>query len=510
MMARTSLQTRLLLGFTILLVVLLLVVGVAFIAFVQSRPVPLESLLNELAAVSVETDFQAYLTQQRGQGNRPLLNLNDPDQLRELQLFLDDVAQQSMFRLLLVWGDGQVVYDSQGGQLEGLQIGSVSERPFISRLTAGNRAALFYTSQRDLDGQEWVLMTRRLAGRNDNANNLHYVVMSPRPHPSLTRTLENFSDTFFVPLLQAGLIGFGVALLLSIGLARSIARPLQTLSGAANKVAKGDYEQRVRVQGVLEAQILAQAFNDMTEQVQLTQQAQQDFLANVTHDLRTPLTSIQGFSQAIMDGVAADPASACHAAEVIHDEASRLNRMVSELLDLAKVQAGRLQMTRQTVELERVLRRVGDSMSIKAQQKGVHFETQIAELLHIAGDGDRLAQVFTNLVDNAIKHTDSGGRVWLRAKAQADGVLIQVQDTGEGIPADDLSRIFERFYQVDKSRNRQAQHQGAGLGLAITAEIIKAHGGKIWAESQVGMGSRFNILLPMLRADQSTLISRRM
>lgn len=494
-----------------LLIVLLLVVGVAFIGFVQSRPVPLDSLTNEMAAVAVETDFRDYLAQQRGQGNRPVLDLDDPTQRRELREFLDTIAKDTQFRLVVVGADAQVIYDSEN-QLENSALQLTNQQPLYSRLAAANRVGMFYTGLVKIEGQEWALVGRQLVGRgqlnNDNQNimDINYLVMSRRPRPSLAATVDNFSDTFFIPLLQAGLIGFGVALLLSIWLARSIAKPLRTLSIAANKVAKGDYKQRVPMYGASEAQTLAQAFNRMTEQVQLTQQAQHDFLANVTHDLRTPLTSIQGFSQAIMDGVAADPATAKHAAEVIHDEASRLNRMVSELLDLAKVQAGRLQMTRQAVELDRVLTRVGDSMSIKAHQKGIIFETQIGDLLRIAGDGDRLAQVFTNLVDNAIKHTDVGGRVWLRAKAQTDGVLIQVQDTGEGIPTEDLSRIFERFYQVDKSRNRQAQHNGAGLGLAITAEIIKAHGGKIWAESQVGMGSRFNILLPILRSDQTTIL----
>ena len=294
-----------------------------------------------------------------------------------------------------------------------------------------------------------------------------------------------------------------------IVISRSVAKPLQGIAAAAGRVAAGDYQQRVPVTGPTEARIVAQAFNEMTAQVQETQQAQQDFLANVTHDLRTPLTSIQGFSQAIMDGVAAQPETAQHSAQIINEEASRLNRLVNDLLDIAKIQAGRLQMLRQAVEVDRLLRMVGESMTIKAQQNNIQLHMQIPALQRIAGDGDRLAQVFTNLVDNAVKHTDPGGQVWLMAKPEQNGILVRVQDTGEGIPQEDLSRIFERFYQVDKSRNRVAQNHGAGLGLSITYEIIRAHGGTIHVESQIGVGTRFNVWLPTLSPEHSTVISQR-
>ena len=168
-----------------------------------------------------------------------------------------------------------------------------------------------------------------------------------------------------------------------------------------------------------------------------------------------------------------------HAATIINDEAGRLNRLVNDLLDIAKIQAGRMQMTRQAVDIDQVLRTVGGSMAVKAEQKKlIQLHVQIPPIWCASpGDGDRLAQVFTNLVDNAVKHTDSGGQVWLNsAKLDAwRGAGAWCRIPGEGIPPDDLSRIFERFYQVDKSRNRPSQRDGAGLGLAITHEIVRAH-----------------------------------
>jgi two-component system sensor histidine kinase ResE len=246
----------------------------------------------------------------------------------------------------------------------------------------------------------------------------------------------------------------------------------------------------------------------MTQQVKITQAAQRDFLANVTHDLRTPLTSIQGFSQAIIDGVASNPNAAQRAAQIIHDEAGRLNRMVQELLDLARVEAGRLNMTRHSIGLTDLLNSVGEKLIPRAAEKDITLIMEVPPLPLIAGDGDRLVQVYTNLVDNAIKHTQSGGKVLLRAAMQGNGVLTQVCDTGEGIPASDLPRIFDRFYQVDKSRQSE-RREGAGLGLTITKGIVDAHGGKIWVESKEGVGTTFSTWFPAVMSDATTLIARR-
>jgi signal transduction histidine kinase len=318
-----------------------------------------------------------------------------------------------------------------------------------------------------------------------------------------------FGKTFMLPLAQAGLIGLVIAIGLAVLIAGSVARPLQRMSQAARRIAQGDYRQRVQVEGPREVRALAGSFNEMVERVSIAQQTQRDFLANVSHDLRTPLTSVQGFAQAIVDGVASDPTSAQHAAQIIYDEAARMHRMVESLLDLARIEAGQMDMRQRAVAPSDLLHAIGESLSVRAREKGLTLTLDIfPDLPRIAGDGDRLAQVFNNLLDNALKHTPSGGQILLRAQPAAHGIAVTVQDTGEGIPTEDLPLIFERFYQVDKSRRRD-RRSGMGLGLAIVRQIVQMHGGSIHVASTVGQGTTFTVWLPLPAPDLSTISVRR-
>jgi signal transduction histidine kinase len=312
-------------------------------------------------------------------------------------------------------------------------------------------------------------------------------------------------------LVQAGLVGIVVALVFALVIARSVVRPLRNVADTARAIALGQRDRKAKVQGPREVRTLAEAFNGMMDQVEASTKAQREFLANVSHDLRTPLTSIQGYSQALIDGVANTPEGTKRAAQVINEEAARMYRMVEELLDLARIEAGKLSMTRYKVQIGDLAQAVSDRMAIMARSKGIALVTNIAPNLPIvAGDGDRLSQVFTNLIENALKHTAPGGTVTVAvanaAEKAIDGVLITVHDTGEGIPAADLPRIFDRFYQVDKSRQR---HEGVGLGLQICFQIVQAHGGRIWVESEEGQWTRFSVWLPGFNFDSTTIIKRR-
>jgi two-component system sensor histidine kinase ResE len=358
------------------------------------------------------------------------------------------------------------------------------------------------------DGEMWWYVGQAPNSAEPNAQRFLVAIKGP-PLLTLPDLLNLYGADIFLPLLQAGVVGLIAAFIMSLILTRSVVRPLQDVAKAVSNVARGKVDERAPVRGPLEVRIVAEAFNEMAEQVAQTQQAQRDFLANVTHDLRTPLTSIQGFSQAIIDGVASNPEAAQRAAQIIHDESARLNRMVEELLDLARIEAGKLSMTRQGLQLADILNAVGERLTPRAKENGLTLTLEVPSSLPIiGGDGDRLAQVYTNLIDNAIKHTPEGGTVTMRAGQFNGGLLVQVCDTGEGIPADDLPHLFDRFYQVDKSRQRE-RREGAGLGLTITKQIVEAHAGRIWVESQEGSWTIFSTWYPVLAADSTTIIRRR-
>jgi len=283
-------------------------------------------------------------------------------------------------------------------------------------------------------------------------------------------------------LLGAGILTFFLAILLAFGIVSWITRPLHKLVGATEAISQGDYEQRVPLEGPEEVQRVAVSFNSMAAQVATTRQAQRDFVANVSHDLKTPITSIQGWSQALQDGTAVSPDSQQRAASIIHNEAERMSRMVRQLLDLAKIESGQLELHKESVDLCQIVTDVHHSLLPRANAQQIHLTVHTEGVPPILGDADRLMQVFTNLVDNALTHTLAGGRVHLDVHAHGDKAIeVVVQDTGKGIAPDELARIFERFYT---DRPHENFGQNSGLGLNISRQIVTAHGGRLYAENR--------------------------
>ncbi|MBL1129873.1 MAG: HAMP domain-containing protein, partial [Chloroflexi bacterium] len=288
------------------------------------------------------------------------------------------------------------------------------------------------------------------------------------------------------------------AALLGGWIARSVVRPLQKLAGAAEAIAAGDYAQQLPLQGPEEVQRVAASFNTMSTEVTKTRNAQRDFVANVSHDLKTPITSIRGWSQALLDGTAVTTGDQQQAAGVIYTESERMERMVNGLLDLARIESGQLILQHAPVDLQALLQYLYQSFLPRAQEHQVMLTLAAPMPLTIWGDHDRLVQVMSNLLDNALAHTPPGGQVQLGlARHGEDVVDMWVQDSGQGIPPEELSRVFERFYQVEKSRMRGDGRDGSGLGLAIVQELVQLHHGRVLARSEVGKGSQFIVRLPL-------------
>ncbi|MEY8746432.1 ATP-binding protein [Paenibacillus tundrae] len=240
---------------------------------------------------------------------------------------------------------------------------------------------------------------------------------------------------------------------------------------------------------------------DVTEEVRL-EKMRRDFVANVSHEIRTPLSMMQGYSEALLDGMAASPEESEELIQVIHDESLRMGRLVKDLLDLARMEAGHTDMAMREVDLVDVLERVYRKFSVRSKEQGIslHLDcVQSSIKLHHA-DEDRLEQVFTNLLDNAFRHTPTNKNVMISAKLVTDGRIpaakISIKDEGVGIPTSDLPFIFERFYKADKARVR-GESVGTGLGLAIVKNIVDAHHGTIQANSILGEGTEFMMQFPV-------------
>lgn len=482
----SGIRGRLLLSYILLLVVTLAVIAVTLILFLSTRPaVSQEAVQRELLNTVVDA-VRGQRPGQRLRGETPIVEqiLREAERDNVRYLFMD--TQQ----LAVVFDSAEII--PRGGSIPTIR----EEQPLRPRPDeipiVDIRAA---TGIFEDGGNYWVFvrveMPPRLMSQVGYPEANAFMVAQLQPTTSLIVAIREFGANLGVPLLQAAVAGVTVALFLAIVISRTIARPLQRMSEAAGAVAEGDYSQRVPEQGPREVQDVAHAFNRMSEQVELNNQAQRDLLANVSHDLKTPLTSIQGYSQAIMDGTAPDSSKA---AQVIYDEAGRLTRLVSMLTELARLKAGRLTMRQDDLNVSAMVEAMAQNIDVVAQKKNITLHTNIQPTPIIKGDGDRLAQVINNLLSNAVKYTPKGGQVLAAVQQNGSGIQVVVRDTGVGIPPEDISRVFERFYQVDKSRGPQRGH---GLGLAITHEIVVAHGGKITVESDgAGKGSTFTVWLP--------------
>jgi two-component system OmpR family sensor kinase len=417
---------------------------------------------------------------------------------RATQLPVEQIAESRHVRILLTNAEGWVLRDSSGGATRWNFWGETNYQGLPPDQQNNLRG-----TWTDEEGGTWLFVSRRWPPPQDATQRRPGRIVFTAPEPSRRQW---FSEFLARPLFIAGGIALVLSALLAWLISRSVARPLRRVADAAHAIALGDYEQALLVSGPTEVRRLAQDFNTMAHQVRASRDAQRDFVTNVSHELKTPLTSIQGYSQAILDGTAADPETVRRSAAIIHDEAGRMARMVSDLLDLARIESGQVVMRREAVDLRLLLENVVERFRLRAEGAGVALKTQLADLPPLMGDGDRLAQVFANLLDNALKHTPQDGQVTVtcessmpsgvrrQEQARPRTIQVAVSDSGQGIPPEDLPRVFERFYQVDKSR----RHTGSiGLGLAIAREIVEAHGGSIEAESIVGLGTRFTVLLPL-------------
>jgi signal transduction histidine kinase len=407
--------------------------------------------------------------------------------LDQIRRFLDDTGQTSGVRVLLLDSDLAVVYDT-AHQLDGKYVLSFSTFNVRSYDSQGTRF-------------RWV---------DYNGNDEHLTLFAAPPPPdSGTFTPPTYETIVAIPqsklssawrdlvpsLALAGVISLSVSFLVSFFISRSISGPLARITQASMQIARGDYDVHIPIKGEDEVGRLSEAFNAMAKQVSRSQRMMKDLLANVSHELKTPLTSIQGYSQAILEGAVKDEADYKESSRIIHEEASRMRALVDDLLLLSQIESGQMIMQHAHVDLAALLQRMLERFQWSFRNAQVTAKLQIGKVPDVDGDERRLEQVFSNLIENAVRHTPREGTIIVRADTAPDGAArVGVHNTGSVIPAEDLPRVFERFFQVDRARARRGG--SSGLGLSIVAEIVEAHGGRVRAESSEREGTTFIVTLP--------------
>ncbi|HEY5659428.1 MAG TPA: HAMP domain-containing sensor histidine kinase [Gaiellaceae bacterium] len=326
-----------------------------------------------------------------------------------------------------------------------------------------------------------VLQPMRLAPKSTPFGAL--IVATPKTEiaSGLRRLLERLSLALIGGIVAAGLLGWY--------LSRRITRPVIALTAAADEISRGHYDVTVPdVRGSDEVADLAQSFRDMAARLAEAEQQERNFLMSVSHELRTPLTAIRGHVEALREGVASDPEVRAASLDMIASETARLERLVGDVLDLAKLEAHRFTLLSEEVDMSRLCEQAYAAFGEEARRRRIDYEKRFEASPTIVTDGDRVLQIISNLLSNAFRWTPDGGKVELELAATNGRISVAVDDNGPGVAPDERERIFRPFWSRDDS--------GTGLGLAIAHELAAALGGSIRLESEAGHGSRFELVLP--------------
>jgi len=318
------------------------------------------------------------------------------------------------------------------------------------------------------------------------------------PASPLEEALTGARRLLLLTLAGTGLLAAAAAILLS----RTLVQPLWQMEQATQAMARGDYQARVPLTGSDEIGRLAAAINTLAASLQRYDRTRREFLANVAHELRTPLSYLRGYSQALAEGMVQDEEDRRRYLQIIQEESARLARLVDDLMDLAAMEeGGRAVLRLAPLDPAVPIAQAVGALQPSAQAKGVHLALSLPpQLPQVLADGARVQQVVLNLLDNALRHTPSGGTVTVAATADGRQVRVTVSDTGPGIPPEELEAIWDRFHKVDRSRSGG----GRGLGLAIVRSIVRAHGGDVGAVSSPGGGSTFWFTVPVASGSPET------
>jgi signal transduction histidine kinase len=479
----SSLRANLIAAFVAVIAVSLLLASAAFAYLLREYQVQRESdRLENIAAV-----YMAQVVRMTRNGAS----------LQVISSQLDQSADDSDVRVLLLDDHGYVLHDTDNNRFAGRTFvqpqGQAGRRPNVAQFIEDGTVLTVASFPSDLRFQPGV----RIAVAS--------------PEQSLTNAWRDVLPRLSIAALSALL----VSIVIAWWLASTITKPMMRITRASEEMAHGNLDPDLTLPDTNdEVGRLSKAFTIMAREVARSHRTMRDLLANASHDLRTPLTSISGFAGALVDGTLSGPEGAREAGRVIGEEAERMRRLVEDLLYLGRIESGDLALERHPVDLAELARAAQARFMFRAQECGIHFEIRAPEPVPIQGDSHRIGQVLDNLLENAFKFTPPTGSVTvtagleggrtstpLRQARPTRTAVLTVHNTGSYIPPEEGERVFERFYQVDKAR---AGNRGSGLGLAIAREIVQAHGGRIELVSTTQTGTSFVVRIPTLEIGGST------
>jgi two-component system sensor histidine kinase BaeS len=468
-----SFQTKLVIAMTGVILLAILLAGAVFV--VRTRDERRQQALDRVAAASPAIYQQAFVALIQQQENEQ--SFSDA---------LDELASQQDVRILVVDNTGVVFHDT-GKSLDGAAIA-------VPRSNSGDLQRGFVAWEPDESFPEHDLTFVAASGR----------IVTPGGRVPFSIILAVKTDTLasaWVGVLPglglAGLIAIPLATLAALGLASQVAQPVRKLTAASEALARGDFDQRVEVHRDDEVGRLARSFSTMAEHVGERESQMRALLANVSHDLKTPMTSITGYAQALKDGTA-EPGDVARIAEVITEEAQLVNTLLADLLYLGEIDAGQVVTHREDAALEPLVSRCLRRVEPRTREKDITVTVDLSPDATLRDvDPDKLERALTNVMDNAAKFTPYGGEIavrgWRENGAGPARVVCDVTNSGEGIAPDDLPRVFDRFFRGDRARRTAS---GSGLGLAITRQLVELNGGTIDARNEPGGGVTFRVSLP--------------
>lgn len=479
-------MVRTMFGKILILVIALLIISFTLTGIIMNAV--LNKMVTDQLANQLETVSEKVIT--------ALDTVIKNEAIKDPYLFINYIQTLAVNADSLIWivsEDGTIIYYSEIPEniqynltesQEGL-FKLPDERQYIkqpSEYEVGDYFGLFKGT-----GIDWVTYNKPFVIRNIPPYSLEArgMILIHSRIPSIYQ----LKHSIFLVFVAAGMIGGIIALIFVALLTKHITKPMNQMKAVAKKVASGEFTGRINVKGKDELSELSKSFNEMITELENLEKMRRDFIGNVSHELRTPLTSIKGFVDGIIDGVI-PPEKHEYYLRIVRDETSRMQDLVNDLLSLAKLQGGEVALEYSIFDINELIRRSVISLQQMFLEKNLEFNALFeTERMFVRADLDSIQRVIINLLHNAIKFTPENGVIAAKTYYKKNKVVISIEDSGRGIPKEDLPGIFERFYKTDKSRSED--RTGVGLGLAIVRNIINKHDETIKVESQEGHGTRF-------------------